>query len=134
MNPIELMLASGASFVARGFPLQLDHLKALMKHALLHRGFAIIDVLQPCFTFYNTFQFYRPRVYDLQEGGHDASDWEAAMRRAREWNYTDAEDSKIALGVFYRTERATFEESLLADRRLLGPSSVELGPVLRAHI
>ncbi len=134
MNPLELMLAAGASFVARAFPLQLDHMKAMMKQAIMHKGFALLDVLQPCFTFYNTYQFYRPRVYDLQEDGHEASDWEAALRRAREWNYTDAEDSKIALGVFYRTEKPTFEESLVGERRLRERTAVELGKILQSHM
>ncbi len=134
MNPIELMLASGASFVARAFPLQLEPMKSVMKQAILHRGFALVDILQPCFTFYNTYQFYRPRVFDLQQAGHDPSDWEAAMQRAREWNYTDADDSKIALGVFYRAEKPAFDESLLGERRLLALSSPALDGVLETHI
>jgi len=112
MNPLELMLAAGATFVARGFSVKAGELANLIVQGVKHRGFAFIDVLQPCFTFFNTYNFYNKKVYELE--GHDASDLEAARARAREWNY-DMEAEKIPVGLFYKIERPTYDEQVLRD-------------------
>jgi 2-oxoglutarate ferredoxin oxidoreductase subunit beta len=132
-NPIELMLASGATFVARTFAGNLQHMKAVIKEAILHKGFAFVDVLQPCITFYNTYEFYRERVYDLQEEGHDASDFEAAMRKAREWNYMNGEANRIPIGIFYKIQKPTFEERVLRGRKLCELPIPELRDILEKH-
>jgi 2-oxoglutarate ferredoxin oxidoreductase subunit beta len=110
LNPLELMLAAGATFVARGFSVKTDHLADLIVEGVKHKGFAFIDVLQPCFTFFNTYQFYNKKVYELE--GHDPSDLEAARMRAREWNY-DMEAEKIPIGIFYKVERPAYDEQVL---------------------
>jgi 2-oxoglutarate ferredoxin oxidoreductase subunit beta len=107
LNPLELMLASGASFVARAYSGKLDMLKAIMKEAISHRGFAIVDVLQVCATFFNLYDYYNKKVYELKD--HDPSNFDRACARVREWDYSS--DAPIALGVFYRTEAPRFEES-----------------------
>ncbi len=48
LNPLIIALASGATFVARGFSGDVMHLKELIKEAIKHRGFAMLDILQPC--------------------------------------------------------------------------------------
>jgi 2-oxoglutarate ferredoxin oxidoreductase subunit beta len=79
-----------------------------------HRGFALIDVLQPCVAFNhkNTYQWYRERVYKLdEEDGYDPSDKLAAFDKAQEWG------DRIPIGVIYRKERATFEEQIPALKK-----------------
>ncbi len=101
VNPIAAALAAGATFVARSWSGDLDHLSGVIARALQHRGYALIDVFQPCVTFnrQNSYDFYRPRVYKLQdEPGYDVSDREAAFRRAQEWG------ERIPIGIFYQTE------------------------------
>jgi len=112
MNPILLMLSAGATFVARGFSGNVSHLKGLIKEALRHKGFSFIDVLQPCVTFLNLFPIYRKNCYDLQEVGHEPTNFEEALRRAREWSYDNDENSKIPIGIFYRADKSTYEERL----------------------
>jgi 2-oxoglutarate ferredoxin oxidoreductase subunit beta len=109
INPLELMLAAGATFVARGYSVKADHLADLIKQAALHKGFAFIDVLQPCFTFFNTYEFYNKHVYEIK--GHDAADLEAARARAREWDGKG--EGKIPIGLFYKVEKPCFDEKLL---------------------
>ncbi len=133
LNPIAIMLASGATFVARTFAGDLDHVKRIFREAFLHRGFAIVDVLQPCVSFLNTYEFYRERVYDLQEEGHDPSDFEQAMKKAREWNYTDGESGRIPIGVFYRVEKPTFEELVLRGEKLCDLPIPEVEGILKSH-
>jgi 2-oxoglutarate ferredoxin oxidoreductase subunit beta len=111
MNPVALMLEAGATFVARGYTGFADHLKDLIKQAILHRGFSFIDVLQPCVVFYNTYELYNRNVYRLDLEDHDPTDYESAYRRAKEWDYS-RDDLRIPIGLFYRTRKPTYEERL----------------------
>lgn len=91
LNPIELMLSAGATFVARGYTKNMQHLQSLIKTAVNHKGFSFIDVLQPCFTFFNTYDYYNERVYEFSSEDHDASDRKAAFVKAGEWAYGEGE-------------------------------------------
>jgi 2-oxoglutarate ferredoxin oxidoreductase subunit beta len=105
-NPLELLLASGASFVGRAYSGKLDALKATMREAILHPGFAVVDVLQVCHTFFNVYDYYNQKVYELKD--HDPSDFDKACARVREWDYSS--DAPIALGTFFKKDLPRFEE------------------------
>ena len=107
LNPIALALASGASFVSRGYAGDVPHLTELLKQAIMFPGFALVDVLQPCVAWnqVNTYDFYKKRVYKLEDSGHDPKDLWAAYERAEEW------EERIPIGVFYRKERAAYREN-----------------------
>ena len=109
LNPIALALVSGATFVAREFALDLPHLKETIKAAVRHKGFALVDVLQPCVSYHNTAGFIRSHSYRLEEAGHDPRDFRAALEKAMEWNYEYRDDARIPLGIFYVGERETYE-------------------------
>ena len=111
-NPISVAIASGATFVARGFAGDIAHLKWLMTEAIKHKGFAVVDILQPCITFnhINTFQFWKERIYKLQEEHHDMHNKQAAFEKALEFG------DRVPLGVFYREHRHTYEEKVFALR------------------
>ncbi len=66
LNPLALMLAAGANFVARGYPMKMDHLADLFVKAILHEGFSLVDVLQPCVSFNNTYDLYNRTVKELE--------------------------------------------------------------------
>jgi len=106
IDPIALALASGATYVARGFSGDVKQLTDLVTGGIQHKGFALVDVFSPCVTYnkLNTFDFFRQRVYKLESAGHDPSDIVKAWQRALEWG------DKIPIGLFYRTERPTYEE------------------------
>lgn len=110
VNPIALAVAAGATFVARGFSGDVPHLSDLMVAGMQHRGFALIDVFQPCVTFnhQNTFDFYRKRVYKLETTkGYDPKDRGMAFARALEWG------DRIPIGIFYQhEERPAYHEEL----------------------
>ncbi|MBW2963622.1 2-oxoacid ferredoxin oxidoreductase [Candidatus Woesearchaeota archaeon] len=103
LNPLTLAIASGATFVARGFCGDIPHLKELIKAAIQHQGFAFIDILQNCITFnkINTNSWFRERVYKLEN--HDTSNKIEALKKSLEWDFHH--DSKIALGIFYQEQR-----------------------------
>jgi len=132
LNPIELMLSSGATFVARGYTRKMKHLQSLIKAAVSHKGFSFIDVLQPCFTFFDTYDFYNKRVYEFTQQDHDASDRVTAFEKAREWGYGAGE--RIPIGIFYQVKKPTYEEELLGGRIPVQLTPGDIRPVLEKHI
>jgi 2-oxoglutarate/2-oxoacid ferredoxin oxidoreductase subunit beta len=107
-NPLALALTAGATFVARGFAGDVKGLAALIAQALEHEGYALVDVLQPCVTFNrkNTYDWYRERVYDLQEADYDPGDRVAAFEKALEWG------DRIPTGILYQSRLPTYEEQV----------------------
>ncbi len=98
LNPLALALASGCGYVARGFSGQPKHLMQLYADAIQYPGFALIDVFSPCVTFnkQNTYDWFRKRVYKLEDRKHDPTDFHAAMNAALEWG------DRIPIGLLYR--------------------------------
>ncbi|HEV2317184.1 MAG TPA: thiamine pyrophosphate-dependent enzyme [Thermoplasmata archaeon] len=106
IDPIALALASGATYVARGFSGDVKHMAELIANGIQHRGFAFVDALSPCVTYnkLNTFDWFRQRVYKLESSGHDPTNIVQAWQRALEWG------DKIPIGLFYKTDKPTYEE------------------------
>ena len=122
INPVALAIVAGASFVSRGFAGDIEHLAGLIKAGITHKGFALIDILQPCVTFNqkNTYSWYRERVYRLEdEASYDPSDKVAALSKAQEWG------ERIPIGVIYQKAQPTFEEELPALKK---------GPLVKQRI
>lgn len=105
INPVRLMLAAGATFVARSYAGDIEKTKEIMKAAIHHKGMSFVDIIQPCITFFDTRDFYKERITWLPED-HDATSIEAAEKATRR------DDGKVPLGIFYRVERPTYEEQL----------------------
>ncbi|MBF0484077.1 MAG: 2-oxoacid:ferredoxin oxidoreductase subunit beta [Candidatus Omnitrophica bacterium] len=105
-HPLETAIALGCGFVARGFSTDSDHLAALILEGIKHKGFSLIDVLQPCVSFNkkNTHEWYAKRVYKLDYKAYDRSNKIMAYEKASEWG------DKIPIGVIYQTARDTYEE------------------------
>jgi len=108
LNPVAHSLVSHGTFVARGFAGDPKHLQSLIVEAIKHRGFSFIDVFQPCITFnyLNTFQWFRQRIYRLEEAKHDYTDRQKALEKSFEWG------DRIPVGIFYREERPTYRDGL----------------------
>jgi 2-oxoglutarate ferredoxin oxidoreductase subunit beta len=107
MNPPELMLASGATFIARGYTHGIESLQKLFREAILHKGFSFVDVLQVCVSFFNLYESYNKRVVEVK--GNDTSSFEEALRIIRSWSYDDS-DAAIPLGKFYQVTAPTFDQ------------------------
>ena len=98
MNPITSAIMNGATFVARGFAGDPKHLTELIKQAVQHTGFSLLDVFSPCVTFNhdNDFPFFKERVKRLEDEAHDPTDWKSACEKAMEWGDT------IYTGLFFQ--------------------------------
>jgi 2-oxoglutarate/2-oxoacid ferredoxin oxidoreductase subunit beta len=107
LNPLELMLASGATFIGRGYTGRREELKRLVREAIRHRGFSFVDILQVCATYNDLSGYYDERVFPWPED--DVEDREAAHRKALEWDYSA--DAPIGLGVMYRHQAPVFEDA-----------------------
>ena len=101
INPMAWALASGVSFAARGFSGEPKYLTNLIVQGIQHPGFAFIQSMSPCPTFYNTFDLWRPKIEKLPEN-HDPSDRTQAMVQA-------FRDDSSPVGLFYKEMRPTLE-------------------------
>jgi 2-oxoglutarate ferredoxin oxidoreductase subunit beta len=128
INPIPLAMVGGATYAARAFSGKQKHMVEILKGAITHKGFALVDVFSPCVTYNkdNTYQFFNSRVKILEEQGHDPTDFHKALDRASEWG------NEIPIGLFWRrTDLPTLEaqepvlhngEGPLAGRKVGIPS------------
>ncbi len=107
MNPAFLMLAMGATFVARTIASDIAKTATIMQKAMLHKGFAFVDIIQPCITFFDTREYYKKHVYWI-DAKHNTKRYDSALKLARS---SDAED-RIPLGIFYDIQKETFEEQV----------------------
>lgn len=105
INPVLLAISAGAGFVARGFVGNKEQLISLMKQAIEYKGYALLDILQPCVSFnkVNTYKYYSKRVYAL-DASYDSSNKLSAIERAMEF------DDKIPTGVLYSVPMDTYNQ------------------------
>jgi 2-oxoglutarate ferredoxin oxidoreductase subunit beta len=116
LNPIALAIALDASFVARATITDPPKAKAIIKQALEHRGYALVDIFQPCVSFnkLNSYQWYKEHTYYLEDT-YDPTDRVTAFKRALE---TD----KYPLGIFYiNSKKQTFEDRACSDKSCIEP-------------
>ncbi len=108
VNPVVLAIAGGATFVARGFSGDQKQLTHLMREAVRHEGFAVVDILQPCQTWNRTltWKFYNQHTYSLQESGHDVSDRSSALEKAL------SNGERIPVGFFYKVKAPVLAQNL----------------------
>ncbi|AKN31334.1 2-oxoacid ferredoxin oxidoreductase [Clostridium carboxidivorans P7] len=105
LNPVLLAIAAGAGFVARAFSGDKEHLVSIMKQAILYKGYALVDILQPCVSFnrVNTFAYYKKRVYRLDDS-YDNHNKTVAIQKSMEYG------DRIPIGVIYQEQKRTFHE------------------------
>jgi len=109
INPIRLMLAAGASFVARVYA-DKAQVEYVFKEALKHKGFTFIEIIQPCIIFHPD-KGYKEKIYSLEKEGHDKTNLKKAFEKAEEFDYNGINDTtKIPTGIFYQKERPAFED------------------------
>lgn len=115
LNGLFVSLSAGATFIARGYSGDLEHLKSIIKAGIMHNGFAHIEILQPCVTFgkHYGYEYYDERVYRIADD-HNPENFEEALKLIRE-------KDKISLGIIYRIDRLTQEEQLpqIKDKTLI---------------
>lgn len=106
LNPAALALSQGGGFVARAYCGHKEQLAGLIGQAMDYRGVSVVDIMQVCVSYntVNTYDWYKKRVYDINEQGHDTGDLSAAMALALTGG------DRIATGLFYKKDRPSFAD------------------------
>jgi 2-oxoglutarate/2-oxoacid ferredoxin oxidoreductase subunit beta len=115
-NPLAVAIALDASFVARAFAGDIEQTKEILKKAITHKGFALVDIFQPCVTYnkLNTYQWFKDNTYYLDQS-YDPHNRAEAFKRA-------IETDKLPLGIFYvNAAKKTFEENIFALTKTNNP-------------
>lgn len=123
-NPISVALALKAGFVSRVNIGDPAHAKEVLKAAFMHKGYALVDIFQPCVTFNktNTYKWFKENTYALDET-HDRSDILSAMQKA-------FEEIPMPIGIFYKNESITFQERVRkGDKTPLYAASHDLSKI-----
>lgn len=110
INPLSFAITSGATFVAQSFAGDAAHLTSMIKAGIAHKGFSVVNVLQPCVTFnkVNTYQYYLKHIYKLGSD-YSPSDFRTAVAKSLEMG-----EEKFPLGVIYETQRPAYHEQVAA--------------------
>lgn len=108
INPLSLAITSGTTFVAQSFAGDANHTIAMIKKGIAHKGFSLVNILQPCVSFnkINTYKYYLERTYKLP-GDYKNNDFDSAVLKSLEIN-----KEKFPLGVIYQIERPSYTDEL----------------------
>lgn len=115
VNPIATAITGGATYIAKGFAGDIEGLSEIIAKGILHRGFSLVDVGQPCVS-YNprmSYQWYQERVYKINElEDYNPKDKKWAMIHSLE-----EQEEKIPVGIFYHSDedRETYIDDLPED-------------------
>lgn len=106
LNGPQLALASGGSFIARGFSGDPKQLSTLIEKGMKHKGFSLVEVMSPCVTHnkVNTYQWFKKNIYNLD----DDSDYNP-RDKMKAWKKLSKE-KKIPLGLIYVEKRPSYED------------------------
>jgi 2-oxoglutarate ferredoxin oxidoreductase subunit beta len=127
LNPADLMLVSGASFIARGYTHGIEQLQKLFRDAILHKGFSFVDVLQVCVSYFNLYEAYNKMTYEIQ--GNNTGSFEEAQKIIRSWNY-DSLEKPIPLGKFYEIEALRLDQAFLEFKPNLAERDAKIAALL----
>ncbi|MFW6040282.1 MAG: thiamine pyrophosphate-dependent enzyme [Thermoplasmatota archaeon] len=109
LNPLAVILSAGATFVARGYSGKIKHLTDLIVKGVEHKGFSLIDVLQPCVTYNDTYDEYNEKVEILEK---TADTVEEAIQMAKK-------TENLPIGIFYQSKEPVFHKQQLQDINLV---------------
>ncbi len=106
LNGPKLALASGGSFIARGFSGDPKQLSTLIEKGMKHEGFALVEVLSPCVIHnkVNTYQWFKKNIYNLD----DDSDYDPRDKK-KAWKKL-SQETKIPVGLIYVEKRPSYED------------------------
>jgi 2-oxoglutarate/2-oxoacid ferredoxin oxidoreductase subunit beta len=127
INPVAMAVASGYTFIARGYALEPKYLASIIVKAIQHRGSALVDVLQTCPTYNDLYtkEWYegadlpekRSRLYKLEDKGYDgkvqdATDAQEIVTKKAAAVARSYETDPIPIGIYYQVELPTYEDAV----------------------
>ena len=127
INPVAMAVASGYTFIARGYALEPKYLASIIVKAIQHKGSALVDVLQTCPTYNDLYtkEWYdgadlpekRSRLYKLEEKGYDGkvqdpTDAQEMVAKKAAAVARSYETDPIPIGIYYQVELPTYEDAV----------------------
>lgn len=105
INPILLSASAGSTFIAQTSTIDLNEMKNIFKQAILHKGFAHIDVIQLCPSYNKNinYNFLKENTYKLESPFNKISEIQ---------NYFETTKNKFTTGIFYQQQKQTYEDIL----------------------
>lgn len=147
VNPLALALSAGYTFIARSYSFAAAHLREIIKRAVLHRGMALVDVLQPCPTYndlHNKEWFsqvveihgrQKPRILDIEKEGYDgrvkdsSNEDEIAAKKKQAFEMTQYRGDQVPVGVFYEVDLPTYYDRIAANAPVLNEHTPAALPI-----
>jgi 2-oxoglutarate ferredoxin oxidoreductase subunit beta len=137
VNPVVVALGAGATFIARSFAGDINHLTSTIEKAISHQGFSFIDVAQPCVSMnpQRSYEWYKERILKLDE-------LEDYNPKDKVWAYKRAiinEEEKVQIGIYYHSDSDNevycdhLPESKNEPLVLHDISNVDIDPVLKNY-
>ena len=151
INPLALALSAGYTFIARSYAFAGAHLRETIKRAILHKGMALVDVLQPCPTYndlHNKEWFsqvveihgqQKPRCFDIEKEGYDgrvkdpSNEEEVAAKRKQAFEMANYRGEQVPLGVIYQIELPTYYERVAVNVPILNEHTPTNLPIADAQ-
>jgi 2-oxoglutarate ferredoxin oxidoreductase subunit beta len=127
INPVAMAVASGYTFIARGYALEPKYLASIIVKAIQHKGSALVDVLQTCPTYNDLYtkEWYegadlpekRSRLYKLEDKGYDGkvqdpTDAQEIVAKKAAAVARSYETDPIPIGIYYQVELPTYEDAV----------------------
>lgn len=108
LNPLALALVSGATFVSQTFAGDVNHMVKTIAAAITHKGFSLVNVLQPCVTFnkINTYRYYLEHGYKLP-ADYRTDNYDEALQKT-----TEITKERFPLGIIYQVKKPTYTDQL----------------------
>ncbi|MNZ66327.1 2-oxoglutarate oxidoreductase subunit KorB [compost metagenome] len=109
LSPLEVALASGATFIAQSFSSDIKQLTSLIEQGIQHEGFSLINVFSPCVTFnkVNTYDWFKDNIINLETmPDYDPSNRVLAMN-------TLMETGSMITGLIYQNKEKKSYENLV---------------------
>jgi 2-oxoglutarate ferredoxin oxidoreductase subunit beta len=135
INPVAMAVASGYTFIARGYALEPKYLASIIVKAIQHKGSALVDVLQTCPTYNDLYtkEWYegadlpekRSRLYKLEDKGYDGkvqdpADAQEIVAKKAAAVARSYETDPIPIGIYYQVELPTYEDAVAQRIPALG--------------
>lgn len=109
VNALSLAISQGATFVAQGFAGNQSQLAEIIKKGITHKGFSLINILQPCVSFnpHRSFDYFKEKTYELPND-FKAGDYIKSLNEVA----NSVIEEKFPLGIIYETEKPIFTDNL----------------------
>lgn len=105
LNPVKLALASGATFIARCNPFDIEDTARILEAAIQHKGFAFVEMMQKCLIFHKDMQELVPLMYKIEDNKEKSH----AEKLSDEFDY-NTKKGKIPVGIIFQSYEQTLEE------------------------